>query len=57
MAPSCPGSEQAAAEVQTQGFQTAVTAYIKDCIKHSFCPLGATVDEASTTLRNLLVSH
>jgi len=43
-------------EGQTQGFQTAVTAYIKDCIKQPTCPLGSTVSEATSKIRDLLTS-
>lgn len=43
-------------EGQTQGFQTAVTAYIKDCIRQPSCPLGSSVSDASTKIRDLLTS-
>jgi len=43
-------------EGQTQGFQTAVDAYMKDCIKQPSCPLGSTVTDASTKFRDLLTS-
>jgi pimeloyl-ACP methyl ester carboxylesterase len=41
-------------EGQTQGFQTAVTAYMKDCIKQPSCPLGTSVGDATSKIRNLL---
>lgn len=54
VAPGLNGIESS--EVQTQGFQTAVTAYIKDCVKNSSpCPLGTSPDAAKTKLRQLLV--
>jgi pimeloyl-ACP methyl ester carboxylesterase len=43
-----------ASEVQTQGFQTAVTAYIKDCVKRTTCPLGTNPGDAQDKLRQLL---
>jgi len=50
-------STMAASEVQTQGFQTAITAYIKDCVtKVQSCPLGSNADAAASKLRQLLVS-
>lgn len=50
-------STMAASEVQTQGFQTAITAYIKDCVaKVPNCPLGSNASAAASKLRQLLVS-
>ena len=43
-------------EGQTQGFQTAVTAYTKDCLKQPSCPLGSSVSQATTKIRDLLTS-
>ena len=53
VAPGLNGIEES--EVQTQGFQTAITAYIKDCVSNSSpCPLGASTDKATIKLRELL---
>ena len=44
-----------ASEVQTQGFQTAITAYINNCVKTvANCPLGSSAGAAATNLRQLL---
>jgi pimeloyl-ACP methyl ester carboxylesterase len=45
-----------ASEVQTQGLQTEITAYIKDCTKRPACPLGSSASDAAAKLRDLLVS-
>jgi pimeloyl-ACP methyl ester carboxylesterase len=43
-------------EVQTRGFQTAISDYSNDCVAHSAaCPLGTTVGGADARLRDLLV--
>ena len=44
-------------EVQTQGLQTAISAYIKDCVNNvPNCPLGSNVGVAASNLRQLLTN-
>jgi pimeloyl-ACP methyl ester carboxylesterase len=42
--------------LQTKGFETALTAYLEDCISLGGCPLGDTVDAAKQRLTDLLDS-
>ena len=45
------------AEIQTQGFETELEAFIANCVKtNSRCPLGQTLSAGEKTLRDLLVS-
>jgi len=45
------------AEVQTQGFETELEAFIANCVKtQARCPLGQTLSAGEKTLRDLLVS-
>lgn len=39
---------------QLEGFQTALEAYLADCVKSGSCPLGDSVDEAQQRLVDLL---
>jgi pimeloyl-ACP methyl ester carboxylesterase len=45
-----------ASEGQTTGIQTALTAFIEDCVSHSPCTLGDNADAAATELRHILES-
>ena len=39
---------------QAKGFETALRAYLEDCVKESNCVLGETVDEGALRIRQLL---
>ncbi len=41
---------------QAQGFESALRAYLTDCLSGSECPFGGSVDEAMATIRALLDS-
>ena len=43
------------AEGQTEGIQTALDAYIADCVEAASCPLGQNANDAQQRLRQLLV--
>ncbi|GAB3119707.1 alpha/beta hydrolase [Glaciibacter psychrotolerans] len=42
--------------VQAQGFESALRAYLKECLSGSSCPFTGTVDDAMVTIRALLAS-
>ncbi len=42
--------------VQAQGFESALRAYLKDCLSQKGCPFTGTVDQAMTTVGQLLAS-
>jgi pimeloyl-ACP methyl ester carboxylesterase len=42
--------------IQAQGFESALRAYLTDCLKKSKCPFTGTVDAGMTTIRALLDS-
>ena len=39
---------------QARGFETALRAYVQDCVSHSGCPLGSNVEEGLDRIRSLL---
>ncbi|MGY2877176.1 pimeloyl-ACP methyl ester carboxylesterase [Marmoricola sp. URHA0025 HA25] len=41
---------------QARGFETALRAYVKDCVDRGSCFLGSTVDEGLRTIQGLLAS-
>ncbi len=41
-------------ETQAKGFESAMRAYLKDCLTGSDCPFRGTVDQAMTTVRGIL---
>jgi len=40
--------------LQTKGFETALTAYLQDCVNQGNCPVGDTVAAGKKTIENLL---
>lgn len=42
--------------IQAQGFESALRAYLADCLASSSCPFAGTVDESMATIRALLDS-
>jgi pimeloyl-ACP methyl ester carboxylesterase len=40
--------------LQTKGFETALTAYLQDCVNQGNCPLGDSVGAGEKTIENLL---
>lgn len=49
-------SNQDVTRIQAQGFESALRAYLKDCLAESDCPFDGSVDEAMGTVRALLDS-
>jgi pimeloyl-ACP methyl ester carboxylesterase len=43
-------------QIQAQGFESALRAYLKNCLAHSGCPFSGTVDEGMATITDLLAS-
>ena len=43
-------------EVQAQGFESALRAYLADCLTQKACPFSGSVDEAMTTIAQLLAT-
>ncbi len=43
-------------EVQAKGFESALRAYLKDCLAHSHCPFTGSVADGMSTISELLAS-
>ena len=41
-------------QVQAQGFESALRAYLKDCLAHTHCPFSGTVADGMATITDLL---